>query len=124
MPGPWPITLITWNQLEQDAEPPVFEFGGGRLFKGPGGQKGPNYMAVMRRPEDALDTGVDRGVDPVDEGERAEVFLQLFDPGRARDHGVDLGAAGGPGQGQLGHGDAELRRDGHQGSNFFDPVVP
>ena len=55
MPGPWPITLITWNQLEQDAEPPVFEFGGIRLFKGPGGQKGPNYMAVMRRPEDALE---------------------------------------------------------------------
>ena len=55
MPGPWPVTLITWNQLEEDAEAPAFDFGGVRLFKGPGGKKGPNYLAVIPRTEDALE---------------------------------------------------------------------
>ena len=55
MPGPWPVTLITWNQLKEDAEPPAFDFGGVSLFKGPGGKKGPNYLAVIPRTEDALE---------------------------------------------------------------------
>jgi len=55
MPGPWPVTLITWNQLQEDAEPPTFEFGGVRLFKGPGGKKGPSYLGVFRNTGNTLE---------------------------------------------------------------------
>ena len=64
MPGPWPVTLITWNQLEKDAEAPAFDFGGVRLFKGPGGKKGPNYLGVFRRAEDALELAFHSTPDP------------------------------------------------------------
>jgi len=55
MPGPWPITLITWNQLAEDAEAPIFESDDVRFFKGPGGKKGPSCLALLRATDNALE---------------------------------------------------------------------